>query len=426
MASADGERKYDLIVFGASGFTGQFVVEELARIEEEESEMRWAIAGRSQDKLDAVLQEVAYTTGKKLKNVEVVIANVNDNQSMDAMCQQAKVLLNCVGPYRFYGEQVVRACVENGCHHLDISGEPQFLEGIQLNYNQKAKEAKVYVVGACGFDSIPADMGVCYTKKEFPGVLNTIEGYLSGDSGPEGSAGHFATWQSAIHGFANAGELIKLRKQFKHQPMPKFEPRLQKRGAVFFSNERQRWSMVFPGADSSVVRRSQRYIYENQEERPAQFGAYVTTSSFFSLVQLIFLGFIFSTLAKFGFGRSLLEKFPRFFSCGFFSHEGPTRKQMEGTTFTWNFYSEGFSDKDKTKPDVRMATQVTGPEPGYIATPIAIVQAALVVLNEPDKLPQGGGVFSPGAIFNKTSLVDRLNQHGIKFTITSAAQPITA
>ena len=94
------------------------------------------------------------------------------------MARSSVVVLNCVGPYRFYGEQVVSACVKEGAHHLDISGEPQYLERMQLKFHDEAREKGVYVVGACGFDSIPSDLGQMFLTKKMEGDVNDIEVYL--------------------------------------------------------------------------------------------------------------------------------------------------------------------------------------------------------------------------------------------------------
>jgi len=90
-----------------------------------------------------------------VRDTEVLEADVGTPESIHQMAREATVVLNCVGPYRFWGEMVVEACIEEGAHHLDISGEPQFLEKVQLLYHKKAEEKGVYVVGACGWDSIP-------------------------------------------------------------------------------------------------------------------------------------------------------------------------------------------------------------------------------------------------------------------------------
>ncbi|MEQ2290266.1 hypothetical protein AMECASPLE_001645 [Ameca splendens] len=93
---------------------------------------------------------------------------------------------------------------------------------------------------------------------------------------------------------------------------------------------------------------------------------------------------------------------------------------MEGSSFQFSFYGEGYTDEqDPTqgKPNAKIRTLVQGPEAGYVATPIAMVQAALTILNEPAALPKRGGVYTPGAAFAKTTLIDRLNKHGIQFSV---------
>ena len=138
------DKRFNLVVFGATGFTGQYVAEEVARIAGEEN-ITWAVAGRNEKKLKVILQNVEKNTGIKsltiactlnflyswflkgisVDNVGIVIANVDDQDSLNEMAKVSGVVLNCVGPYRFYGEAVVKACVENGASHVDISGEPQ-------------------------------------------------------------------------------------------------------------------------------------------------------------------------------------------------------------------------------------------------------------------------------------------------------------
>ena len=115
--------RYDFVVLGATGFTGQFVVEELAR--SVGTKKHWAVAGRNADKLKAVLAEATSNTGIALDKIPIIAADVSDASTLAVMAKQAKIVLNCVGPYRFYGEAVVAACVENGASCLDISGEPQ-------------------------------------------------------------------------------------------------------------------------------------------------------------------------------------------------------------------------------------------------------------------------------------------------------------
>ncbi|XP_064014757.1 saccharopine dehydrogenase-like oxidoreductase [Pogoniulus pusillus] len=428
---SDGaKRPYDLVVFGASGFTGQFVVEEVARTAadgELRGGLRWAVAGRSRQKLQAVLERAAERLGKAAPGAEVgvLLCDVGDAASLAAMAKQTRLVLSCVGPYRFLGEPVVEACVENGASCIDISGEPQFLEGMYLKYNQKAAEKGVYIVGSCGFDSIPADIGVLYTRDKLKGTLTAVESFLKVKSGPEGACIHDGTWKSAVYGLADQDNLRKLRKKIGYTPVPVVGTKLRRRGLVFYSPEFKEYCIPFMGSDVSVVKRSQRYLHTDLQETPVQYGAYVTIGGVGSVIKLMLAGILFILLVKFSFGRKLLTKYPEFFSAGRFTKKGPTQKQMDGTSFTMTFFGEGYSegqDPQNGKPNVKICTEVRGPEPGYVATPIAMVQAGVSLLEDTACLPKQGGVYSPGAVFSKTKLIDRLNKHGVEFSVISKAE----
>lgn len=145
--------RLDFIIFGATGFTGQYTVEELIRLSAEKP-CTWGIAGRNKSKLESLLKKigtklgmyylsariqglpnvrsfltpsssVCFFPGKDLSSVEVVVADVDDAKSLEAMAARAKVVINCCGPYRHWGEQVVKACIASGTNHVDVSGEPQ-------------------------------------------------------------------------------------------------------------------------------------------------------------------------------------------------------------------------------------------------------------------------------------------------------------
>uniref|UniRef100_A0A8C5BEF1 Saccharopine dehydrogenase-like oxidoreductase n=1 Tax=Gadus morhua TaxID=8049 RepID=A0A8C5BEF1_GADMO len=414
MASVEtsSSRPYHIIIFGASGFTGQYVVEEVARTVSEgpSGTLRWAVAGRSKAKLEKVLEQAAGALSKpELRTVDIIVSDVKEPDSLAAMCKQAVIVLNCVGPYRFYGEPVVKACVENGAHCLDISGEPQFLEGMQLNYHSEAAKKGVYIVGSCGFDSIPADMGVLYTRDQFRGTLTAVESFLTASAGPEGASIHDGTWQSAIYGVADGASLRSLRRKFKYQPLPVW---------ISHSLILQQYAVPFMGTDPSVVKRTQRFLAEEQQESPVQYGAYAGVGGVGNIIKMLVAGMMFMLLIKFNFGRNLLIKYPEFFSFGFFTKAGPTKSQ--DSSFQFAFYGEGYTegkDPSQGKPDGKIRTLVQGPEAGYVATPIAMVQAALTILNEPNALPRTGGVYTPGAAFGKTTLIDRLHKHGIQFSV---------
>ncbi|XP_022625998.1 saccharopine dehydrogenase-like oxidoreductase isoform X2 [Seriola dumerili] len=425
MAAATSDRPYHIIIFGATGFTGQFVVEEVARCAAEtpgDSSLKWAVAGRSRQRLEAVLEKAAgrLSMPELRTDTEIIVADVSIEESLAIMCQQGVVILNCVGPYRFYGEPVVKACIENGAHYVDICGEPQFLERMQLEYHTNALDRGVYVIGSCGFDSIPADLGILYTQRQFKGTLTAVESFLKISSGPEGSSGHDATWQSAVYGFADSGSLRQLRKKFGHKPLPVVGAKVKKRGFVFFSKEIEQYAIPFMGSDPSVVKRTQRFLYEEEHQSPVQYSAYVGVGGLFSIAKFFCGGLLFWVMVKFSLGRKLLTMFPSFFSFGLFSKAGPTMKQIEDTCFSLTFFGEGYSegtDPSQGPPNAKICTQVVGAEPGYVATVSAMVQAAVTMLNELHSLPRRGGVYTPGAAFYKTSLIDRLQNRSIKFSV---------
>ncbi|XP_048392380.1 saccharopine dehydrogenase a, tandem duplicate 1 isoform X2 [Stegostoma tigrinum] len=392
-------RPYDLIIFGASGFTGQYVVEETARVASDADGLRpltWTVAGRSRTKLEEALGRAASALGiPELKSKECIICDVNDPLSLAAMCQQGSVILNCVGP---------------------------FLEGMQLKYDHQAADKEVYIVGSCGFDSIPADMGVLFTRNQLKGILTAVESFVLIKTGPEGATFHEGTWQSAVHGISDQDNLRRLRRQFGQKPLPVVGTKLTRRGSVFYSDTMNQYAIPFMGSDASVVKRTQRYLHENLNESPVQYGAYVAVGGIGSVIFLMVAGFFFWCFTKCRLGRKLLIKYPEFFSFGYFTRQGPTQKQMEGTSFSMTFFGEGYPEglnPQHGKPSVKICTQVKGPEPGYIATPIAMVQAAVTILWEQKSLPTRGGVYSPGAAFLKTTLIERLNTHGIEFTVIS-------
>ncbi|KAB1258822.1 Saccharopine dehydrogenase-like oxidoreductase [Camelus dromedarius] len=411
---ATQQRPFHLVVFGASGFTGQFVTEEVAREQvspERNSHLPWAVAGRSREKLQRVLERAAMKLGRPTLSSEVgiIICDITNPASLDEMAKQATVVLSCVGPYRFYGEPVVKACVENGTSCIDICGEPQFLELMYWKYHEKAAEKGVYIIGSSGFDSIPADLGVIYTKNKMNGTLTAVESFLTIHSGPEGLCVHDGTWKSAVYGFGDQSSLKKLRNEANLKPVPIVGPKLKRRWPISYCRELNSYSIPFLGADVSVV----------------QYAAYLTVGGITSVIKLMFAGLFFLFFVRFSIGRQLLIKFPWLFSFGYFSKQGPTQRQIDASSFTMTFFGQGYSQgfgTDKSKPNIRICTQVKGPEAGYVATSIAMVQAAMTLLNDASDLPKVGGVFTPAAAFSRTKLIDRLTQRGIEFSVISSSE----
>lgn len=236
---------------------------------------------------------------------------------------------------------------------------------------------------------------------------------------------NFATYQSAIHGVATADQLKPLRRKLFPERMPKTNPKVPARGVVHWSNVVDGYCMPFMGSDKSVMARTQRALYTNDKKRPAQLQCYARMSSAFYCFLAIVAGIIFGLLAKFSVGRSLLEAFPGVFSFGTVSKKGPSKEMAEETNFVMTLVGTGWSTtSDESDPaadrtddqDRRVLVTVSGKNIGYGSTCTCVVQAALTVLQEADRLPGKGGVFPPGYAFRNTSLVKRLNFHEVVFT----------
>lgn len=151
------------------------------------------------------LEEIA--VGTTAKCVQVDISSVD---TIERAVKEAKLVLNCTGPYRLLGEPVVKACVENGVDYLDISGEPEFIEAMELRYNEVAGQSGSIVISACGFDSIPSEIGLNFLRDNFGGELHRAEAFLNINPAP-GYCGHATTWDCAVMGFGSQDALKALR-----------------------------------------------------------------------------------------------------------------------------------------------------------------------------------------------------------------------
>ncbi|MEZ4886012.1 MAG: saccharopine dehydrogenase NADP-binding domain-containing protein [Chitinophagales bacterium] len=153
-------REFDIIVWGASGFTGRLVAEYLFKNYGRTDSLKWAMAGRNPAKLEEVRAEVAD------QSVPLVIADSQDEASLQKMAQRAKVICTTVGPYAKYGSKLVAACVENQTDYCDLAGEVQWMRRMIDQHHEAAKANGTKIVHTCGFDSIPSDMGVYFMQKE--------------------------------------------------------------------------------------------------------------------------------------------------------------------------------------------------------------------------------------------------------------------
>ncbi|KAG5862429.1 Saccharopine dehydrogenase-like oxidoreductase, partial [Gonioctena quinquepunctata] len=331
-----------------------------------------------------------------LSNTPIILTDIQNEDSLLKMAKRAKVVINCCGPFSFMGEPVVKACIAAGTHHIDVSGEPHYMEKIQLEQDQNAKEKGVYVISACGFDSIPSDLGVIFMQNNFEGTLNSVETYLEFWEEKElgGSAINIGTWKSAVNGFAHRDELKNTRKKLFHQRLPSFYPKLKNKVMPHKSEVINGWILPFLGADRSVMTRTQRHFYEKESKRPIQVNTYFVVQSILHVIAFSIFGVILSVLSKFEYGRKLLVDYPEIFTVGMISKKEPSEEKIENSRFQITLYGQGWHERledelqNYTVPCNRnIVGRIKGKNPGYGSTCICLVYSAIVLLTENDKMP---------------------------------------
>ena len=150
-------REHDIVIYGATGFTGKLVAEYM--VEKQGHGLRWAMAGRSVDKLAAVRDELGAPADTPL-----IVADASDPASIKAMASSTRCVVTTVGPYQMYGTPLVAACAELGTHYVDLTGEPGWMHETIATFSDQAKASGARIVHSCGFDSIPFDLGVLYLQ----------------------------------------------------------------------------------------------------------------------------------------------------------------------------------------------------------------------------------------------------------------------
>lgn len=179
-------QEFDVIVFGATGYTGRLVAEYLLKTYGTAGEVRWAMAGRSKDKLAEVAKEIGAPA-----SLPFVIADSGDAASLEAMAKRAKVIVTTAGPYQLYGSGLVAACAKTGTDYVDLTGESHWIAQMVAAHEAEAKTSGARLVFSCGFDSIPFDLGVWFAQEEakksfgapVPRVRGRIRGMRGGLSG---------------------------------------------------------------------------------------------------------------------------------------------------------------------------------------------------------------------------------------------------
>ena len=250
MSSADS-RNFDVVIFGATGFTGQLVAEYFAR-NVSLNDVRWAIAGRNLRKLIEVRERLT-AIEPACERLAVLSADISSADSLLTMTRDTRVVVTTVGPYAEYGEPLVRACVEAGTDYCDITGEPSFVSRMRVKYHDKAVEAGVKIVNCCGFDSIPADAGALFTVMQMEGSTpKRVRAFVSAHGQYSGG-----TWHSAIKAMAEMRSAAKPSTSGGGERTQSKSPRW-KRPGVHQEKAVKGWGLPMPVIDPSIVKRSSR------------------------------------------------------------------------------------------------------------------------------------------------------------------------
>jgi short subunit dehydrogenase-like uncharacterized protein len=390
LCMSDG-REFDIVLFGATGFTGRLTAEYLAL--HAPSGCRWAVAGRSRERLMAVRERLA-EINPSCAGLELLVADVDDRASLLDVVRRARVVVTTVGPYLRYGEPLVAACAETGTDYLDLSGEPEFVDRMYLAYHDVAVGSGARIVHAAGFDSIPYDLGVLFTVRQLPeGVPLSVDGYLSVSGAP--SAG---TYHSAITAFSRLREMAGVAKR-RRQAEPRPEGRRVKgsKGRPRFEKAVGAWVLPAPTIDPAVVLRSARAI---DRYGPAfTYGHYLAIKKLPAAAAVVGGVGVAVVLAQVPFTRQwLLGRM----STG----DGPSQERRDKSWFRVRFVGEGGGR--------RVVTEVSGGDPGYGETAKMLGESALCLAF--DDLPTTSGQVTT-AVAMGDKLVDRLVRAGLTFRV---------
>jgi len=388
------ERQYDLVLFGATGFTGGLTARYLA--ENASAGLRWALVGRNRSKLEAIREGLEMAEAPA---PDLLVADAADRAGLAKVAEAAKVVATTVGPYALYGEPLVAACSAAGTDYVDLTGEPEFVDRMWLGYHEQAKRSGARLVHCCGFDSIPHDLGAYFTVKQLPeGVSLTVNGYAR--VGGQFSGG---SYHSAVNGLARARQTVSAARQRRQREQ---RPTGRKVGLAPVRVRRDAdlggWVVPLPTIDGPVVRRSAAAL--DRYGPDFRYGHNAVAKHLSSVAAVAGGASVAFVLAQLPPTRKLLlNKVP---SPG----EGPSEETRANAWFKVTFVGEGGGK--------RVVTEVTGGDPGYTETAKMLAESALCLAF--DELPEAAGQVTTAQAMGDP-LTARLQTAGIEFRIVELA-----
>ena len=407
-------RPYAVVLYGATSFVGQITAKYLSQFLADSNDVEWAIAGRDEEKLKKLQSEIS--DSGSAKKVDIIIANSNDEASLDEMTKQAKVVISTVGPYLKYGEPLIKSCANNGTDYVDLTGEAIFIKDMMDKYQDTASQSGARIVNSCGFDSIPSDLGVYFTQqqaeKQFDEVCENIHMRVKAAKG--GLSGGTVASMATI--FEEVGKDKSRRKQVANPYLLNDDadaPNVRQKNVSKpeYDSEHGRWlaPFVMASINTRIVHRTNQLTdYEYGREFKydeamwmkdgvkGQLTSYALSAGLFG----------FATTMMFKPSRELLSKhvLPK-------SGSGPSKSEQENGYFDIRFF--GYTASNDS-----ISTKVTGDrDPGYGSTSRMLAQSALCLAQDISHKDIKGGFWTPASAMGD-KLIARLEEHsGLSFEV---------
>ncbi len=414
--SRNRSRRFDVVLWGATGFTGKLTAEYLLRRHAGQG-LRIALAGRNLDKLERVRAELVGVNAEA-KSFELLVGDSHDRASLDAITKDAEVVCTTVGPYAKYGKALVASCVEAGTDYCDLTGEPQFLRAMIDEHHARAVETGSRIVHCCGFDSIPSDLGtwnlIQEAKERFGISLDEVK-LITGRMKGGVSGGTVASMLQVVEDVkADRSILRTLGNPYG------LNPKGQQRGpdqsdqkGVRYDKDLPGWTgpFVMASINTRVVRRSNAlldYAY-GREFRYSECSGTGTgpqgllrATSLAAGVTGLMAGIAFQPTRKL-----IMRKLPA-------PGEGPTREQREAGSFVLHLIGKGRTETGQRK---QVRGRVVGKaDPGYGETAKMLGESALCLALDGDALESPGGMGTPAATMGR-SLLARLRDQDMEFVV---------
>jgi short subunit dehydrogenase-like uncharacterized protein len=385
-------REFGIIVYGATGYTGRLVCEYLNNQYGVNGDVIWAMAGRSEEKLAAVRDEMGIP-----KDVPFVVSDASDYSSIEAMVKRTNVILTTVGPYQLYGSDVVKACAEAGTDYVDLCGEPAWMHEMIPAQQAAAKASGARIVFSCGFDSVPFDLGAYFlqqaAKEKLGGPVSRIKGRVRAMKGTF-SGGTLASFKETMKAAAKNPELINvlmnpfsLTEDFNGPEQPSGM-------APIFDEELNSWSAPFVMAtiNTKNIHRSN-YLLGHEYGDDFVYDEMMLTGP----------GDQGEAMAKAVAEDKSMANDPMQ------PGEGPTKEERET-----GFYDVLFVGSNSAGERV-MASVKGDKDPGYGSTCKMIAESAVCLLKNPEAA--SGGIWTPASAMGSL-LIDRLQDNaGLTFAV---------